>query len=126
MSRKMENNKIFAMSKGKGHVMVRLWELRFYLSFRTPMKIKPGKRRAMLRQKVYDREKGICEHCGRKLTLDEMSVHHVRSQATHPELRFVEDNCMCLCHDCHSNLHRKLQLEANAKIKEAVLRLHAK
>lgn len=30
-------------------------------------------------------------------------VHHVLKVAEHLELRLVENNCMALCHDCHSS-----------------------
>lgn len=44
----------------------------------------------------------ICECCGHKTTLH---VHHVRSFAKHPELRFDPTNSEVLCTKCHNSRH---------------------
>ena len=97
-------------------VMIKLWEFRIYLTFRLRMKQKPYSQRIMLRRKVYARDKGVCQICGRKIGLDDMSMHHIKPQASYPELKMDADNCQCLCHACHTELHRAQQLRANGII----------
>lgn len=44
----------------------------------------------------------ICECCGHKVT---MHVHHVKSFADHPELRYDPSNAEVLCPKCHRASH---------------------
>lgn len=50
------------------------------------------------RKKVIERDQGKCQKCG---TDQNIHVHHMKSWAKHPELRFDVDNGMCLCRKCH-------------------------
>jgi hypothetical protein len=45
--------------------------------------------------------------CTRCQSSSSRHLHHVKSWATHPDLRFDPDNVVLLCRDCHHNAHRK-------------------
>jgi hypothetical protein len=52
---------------------------------------------------VKDRDRFTCRPCG---AMDRRLVsHHLYDYATHPELRYVLDNGLCLCRDCHDAFH---------------------
>src|ERR1019366_9090359 len=44
----------------------------------------------------------LCQDCGEDHPSAATEVHHVKKVREYPELQFFEDNCMALCHDCHS------------------------
>ena len=44
----------------------------------------------------------LCQDCGEDHPSAATEVHHVKKVREFPELQFFEDNCMALCHDCHS------------------------
>ena len=47
----------------------------------------------------------LCQDCEAKpipLYVAATDVHHVKKVGEYPELKLVEDNCMALCHECHS------------------------
>lgn len=48
--------------------------------------------------------KGKCEKCGSKEMLE---AHHIIKWADYPQGRNDIKNGMCLCHDCHTEEHRK-------------------
>ena len=50
-----------------------------------------------------------CKHCGRGVhnTLNiTLHVHHIKSFALYPELRFDVNNGIILCDECHRQLHK--------------------
>lgn len=51
------------------------------------------------RKAVYKRDDYTCQHC--KVKGGRLEAHHVKSFATHPELRFDVDNGITLCKSCH-------------------------
>lgn len=57
------------------------------------------------------RERGFCQHCGRPLTWETASIHHVVPKSVDPTKEFDESNLMLLCADCHVRIHRIEQLE---------------
>ena len=51
-----------------------------------------------------------CKYCGRGAhnTLNiTLHIHHIKSFAFHPELRFDVNNGVILCDECHRQLHKK-------------------
>ena len=57
------------------------------------------------RENVFTRDNWTCQKCkkrGRKL-----NSHHINNFAEHPELRFIINNGISLCEDCHAAFHKK-------------------
>ena len=55
-------------------------------------------------RKIVLRENPLCHDClldGRVEPASE--VHHIKKVRTHPELRLVKTNLMCLCKACHNS-----------------------
>ena len=46
---------------------------------------------------------GRCVKCG---ATDNLEAHHIKSFAAHPLDRFDLANGICLCHDCHKQIHK--------------------
>src|SRR6185295_2701903 len=46
---------------------------------------------------------GKCMQCG---ALEGLHAHHIKPQATHPELRYVLENGLTLCFPCHQLAHK--------------------
>ena len=58
------------------------------------------------RNNVFERDRYICQFCGYdKGQL--IRAHHILSFAEYPDLRFVLDNGITLCENCHREVHRK-------------------
>ena len=53
---------------------------------------------------------GKCDTCGSE---DELTAHHLYDKKTHPSLRFVDDNGVCLCKDCHEKFHSMFNCKTN-------------
>ncbi len=51
------------------------------------------------RQEIYRRANYICQMCGCKDV--KFHAHHVYSQHRHPHLKYVLENGLCLCGQCH-------------------------
>ena len=78
-----------------------------------PPRVKGAKRhgeRASAAKRGYDRQwqrfrrwflgaNPVCADCKREAAVD---VHHKVPLSERPDLRCVEDNCVALCHACHS------------------------
>jgi 5-methylcytosine-specific restriction endonuclease McrA len=61
------------------------------------------------RQAVLKRDKYICQHCGARNGLGKtirLKVHHIKSYAEFPELRFEVSNGVTLCKSCHDETKR--------------------
>lgn len=54
------------------------------------------------REAVYERDSHTCQKCG---ATGEMHAHHIKSWATHINLRFDVDNGITLCVKCHGIEH---------------------
>ena len=57
-----------------------------------------------LRREVRRRDGELCLECGAD---DVLHLHHIKSWATHPELRLDPSNVVLLCRRCHYDKHRK-------------------
>lgn len=55
------------------------------------------------RELVLKRDGYTCKICG---TTSDLQVHHIKSFAEYPELRFEVGNGMTLCERCHREVHR--------------------
>lgn len=54
---------------------------------------------------VFKRDDYTCQNCG--TTAVYLEVHHIRSFAKHPKLRFEIDNGKTLCKSCHKKVTKK-------------------
>lgn len=60
------------------------------------------------KKKVYKREDGRCEICGKHLEYSEMELHHVLPLATFKSMATNKANMMCLCAHCHKGVHANI------------------
>ena len=51
------------------------------------------------RMNIFLRDNFTCQFCGARGIY--LEAHHVKSWAQYPKLRFVEENGITLCKDCH-------------------------
>lgn len=64
------------------------------------------------RAAVWARDKGICQHCGRKvvktlaLSAERGEVHHLKGRRVAPEDVFNPDRAVLLCAGCHGRAQR--------------------
>ena len=58
-----------------------------------------------IKGKMYEKQQGICPHCGKHFEMSYMELHHVLPWARFPELRTKRKNQLLLCHDCHKEIH---------------------
>ncbi len=72
-----------------------------------PMSDRKGKEYIKWRKAVFERDNYKCVKCKKKGNLQ---AHHKKSYSKYPELRFVVDNGMTLCLDCHSVKHPHLKI----------------
>lgn len=57
------------------------------------------------RSEVFERDKFTCQECGQ--VGGTLHAHHIKAFATHVELRFVVDNGITLCKNCHNKKPRR-------------------
>lgn len=55
--------------------------------------------------KLYERQEGICPHCGQHFEKNQMELHHVLPVSRFPELGQSIRNNILLCHACHKDVH---------------------
>ncbi|RIJ65521.1 HNH endonuclease [Rummeliibacillus sp. POC4] len=53
------------------------------------------------RKKVYERERGCCQRCGRFVFGKLAQVHHIVKVKNNPTLKLEENNLRLLCPECH-------------------------
>lgn len=66
---------------------------------------------------VWDRAHGLCERCAEKGEMTPADVvHHViplsAGNVDDPNISLNPDNLVALCHDCHTEVHKKLGVGA--------------
>ena len=59
----------------------------------------PGYEWEAVRQRIYRRDKGICQVCGKKISLEETDVDHIIALCLGGDNS--DDNFRSLCEDCH-------------------------
>lgn len=55
------------------------------------------------RKAIFSKFNYICQECGVRGGC--LSAHHIKPWAEYPELRYDIENGICLCYDCHMELH---------------------
>lgn len=93
----------------------RLQPTKFNAKIRAPTAITPKEQQQDKEQGVglgwkwwrfarrYKASNPYCAHCG----LLGQELHHILPRATHAHLMYDYDNLLHLCHDCHTEHHRK-------------------
>lgn len=75
--------------------------------------------RAKWVKEVKERDGYICQRCGRHLVGYEAQAHHMLPEWFMPERKFDTSNGICLCRECHKQIHGKggtiKQEETNAE-----------
>jgi hypothetical protein len=66
------------------------------------------------RNKVYKRDNYTCKKCGDSKGGNLIS-HHIYSWNSHTKLRFIADNGVTLCENCHKKFHNKYGFGNNTK-----------
>ena len=70
-----------------------------------------------IKGELYQKQQGVCPHCGKQFPIQWMELHHVLPWARFPECRTMKRNHLLLCHDCHKEVHMNPYL--NIKLQEA-------
>lgn len=55
---------------------------------------------------VFERDSYLCQMCHNPKRGNQLQAHHIKYWSTHPRLRYVIDNGITLCKDCHKRRHR--------------------
>lgn len=74
----------------------------------TPLttKIRNSERHKIWANKIYRKDRWICQECGIKCQKKNIIAHHIKSFSEYPELRFDVDNGTTLCRECHAKIHK--------------------
>lgn len=72
-------------------------------------------------REVCDRANYICQRCKKDFSYSHyfnakginqyVCAHHIKTKKAHPQLRFVLENGVCLCDDCHKLVHAGSSLD---------------
>jgi len=79
------------------------------------------------KRKLYDEHNGQCQHCGCKVEMRKIELHHILPCSRFQELQGDERNMLLLCHRCHKEIHCNPFLDIKlmeAKAKELGINLH--
>ena len=57
------------------------------------------------KKKLYERQGGLCPHCGQPFEYEQMELHHVLPLSRFPELGQSIRNGIMLCYKCHKEVH---------------------
>lgn len=108
--------KIIIQRVNKG-IMIKLWSLHIYVVGHAMKERKRNERekhknrlRRIRLEKLHDGQG--CELCGKHLTAQTSELHHIKPLSLYPQLKYVPDNLMLLCHDCHVGLHKEVERKA--------------
>ena len=58
-----------------------------------------------IKGQMYDKQQGVCPHCGQKYEMRTMELHHILPWGRFPDLRTTRRNLLLLCHTCHKEIH---------------------
>lgn len=72
---------------------------------RIPKRGERGKFDAKTRQKIWERDQGLCQQCFRRGE----AIHHVMPKSS-GKGRGVFTNGLVLCNDCHTEIHKSYEL----------------
>ena len=94
----------------------RLFGLYFYVSSirmkrRRTIDEKMRNHQKTLRKKkllLYKTQGGRCEVCGKHFGTECLEIHHLVGVSENPGLALAMSNMVLLCHECHVNVHRKI------------------
>jgi len=67
------------------------------------------------KEKVIKRDGYRCVICGQS---DDLAVHHINDASYHPNQRYLIDNCVTLCRECHTNFHTNFKKSFRQKCTE--------
>ena len=62
------------------------------------------------RLEILDRDNNECQRCkeeGKFSPAD--TVHHIKELKDYPELGLTDSNLICLCHNCHNEIHGRFE-----------------
>lgn len=116
----MEKNPLhfFRIQKTDRYLRIKIGLLNIYFSWR-PLRTRQTNRdkganktrRKMLKRHLLDSD-ARCALCGRPLTWETASVHHITPYSRDHTKEFDINNLQLLCCDCHIRLHQIEALEA--------------
>lgn len=94
----------------------RIFGLYFYVSSirmkrrRTIDEKMRNQRKVLLKKKLllYESQGGCCEMCGGHFGTEALEIHHLVGVSENPSLALATSNLVLLCHECHVNVHRKI------------------
>ena len=71
----------------------------------TPLRTKESRtlQYRLFTRRILERDNFACQNCG---SPKKLQVHHVKSYAEYPDLRFDVSNCVTLCFPCHNETKR--------------------
>lgn len=61
---------------------------------------------AKMKRRHYKQNGGCCDHCGRKLKMDDVQLHHILPYAEFPQYGLNPANVEIVCDDCHHTIHQ--------------------
>lgn len=67
-------------------------------------KLRKSKEYKEWQKQVFQRDHYCCQHCGSK---NKINAHYMYSWRYYPEKRFLVDNGITLCEECHRKIHNK-------------------
>ncbi|MED4267344.1 HNH endonuclease signature motif containing protein [Priestia megaterium] len=71
--------------------------------------------REIIRPRILKRDNGICLRCwikfNRRLTTDNLELHHIKSWRDYPELAYEESNLIIVCKSCNLELGNSNKLD---------------
>ena len=63
-----------------------------------------------IRAEVLEEQHNECQICKAKGKYEEATtVHHIKYVRQHPELALTKSNLMCVCKECHYQIHHRIE-----------------